>query len=328
MLNIDPIVLVEGTSPATYLTDSEIGECERAHRRRLGHERADSGEGLDHSCVLAALLRSCSACARLPEDFFRRNTAKVLPCQMVARLHSTQVLEVIVCLIIATAQGIDARRLQSIVAKCSDSCTDHARNGLCEDGGPGSVWPDCELGTDCSDCGVREDRWSAPAGSNSLPPAAAPPPSSSLPLHTLCSDSCGTDHASNGVCEDGGLGSVWPDCELGTDCSDCGERSYTPPAPPLVAWTGPPAAPPAVKAYGLPLVAFVGISLFACFACGALCVFAWHVRDGELKGESVFKPRGRARVTEPSENEVKMAASEVVLSTPLEVDTKQESQQA
>lgn len=38
--------------------------------------------------------------------------------------------------------------------KCIDSCP-YASDGDCDDGGPGSDYDLCELGTDCEDCGVR-----------------------------------------------------------------------------------------------------------------------------------------------------------------------------
>jgi hypothetical protein len=42
-------------------------------------------------------------------------------------------------------------------------------------------------------------------------------------LGTLCTDTCATKH--NGVCGDGGLGSILPAvCTKGTDCADCGPR--------------------------------------------------------------------------------------------------------
>ena len=155
----------------------------------------------------------------------------------------------IVCLIVATAQGTEARGLEAVTA-CSDACgPGHASNGLCEDGGPGSVWPDCSLGTDCSDCGVREYPSPPPAPANS--PAPSPAPSSGpFAADWGCSDACGPGHASNGLCEDGGPGSVWPDCPLGTDCSDCGPR------PPLDA-----AAFPDVIQIAALLVALAGTSV-------------------------------------------------------------------
>lgn len=45
---------------------------------------------------------------------------------------------------------------------CSDACQ-VAGDGDCDDGGPGSEFTDCTYGTDCSDCGTREDLSSAPS---------------------------------------------------------------------------------------------------------------------------------------------------------------------
>jgi hypothetical protein len=42
-------------------------------------------------------------------------------------------------------------------------------------------------------------------------------------VEALCSDTC--EFAGDGQCDDGGSGSAYSDCALGTDCSDCGERS-------------------------------------------------------------------------------------------------------
>ena len=59
------------------------------------------------------------------------------------------------------------------------------------------------------------------------------------------SESDGGGVASNGVCEDGGPGSEYSACALGTDCADCGSRapSPLPPAQPPPS-PSPPAPPP------------------------------------------------------------------------------------
>ena len=54
---------------------------------------------------------------------------------------------------------------------------------------------------------------------------------------SVCHDSC--MYPSDGVCDDGGLGSVYSLCFTATDCSDCGPRLGLPPPPPL-----PPRPPP------------------------------------------------------------------------------------
>jgi hypothetical protein len=38
---------------------------------------------------------------------------------------------------------------------CSNSC-EYARDGDCDDGGQGSDYDLCRLGTDCEDCGIRQ----------------------------------------------------------------------------------------------------------------------------------------------------------------------------
>ena len=38
---------------------------------------------------------------------------------------------------------------------CADTCYIGRRNGVCGDGGPGSAYSTCALGTDCTDCGER-----------------------------------------------------------------------------------------------------------------------------------------------------------------------------
>jgi hypothetical protein len=45
------------------------------------------------------------------------------------------------------------------------------RNNICQDGGPGSQFSDCQYGTDCSDCGKRQAPYPP-----ELPPSAPPPP--------------------------------------------------------------------------------------------------------------------------------------------------------
>lgn len=77
-------------------------------------------------------------------------------------------------------------------AQCNDDCAT-AFDGECDDGGPGSLYDICDLGSDCGDCGPR-----------------------------FCDDSCAT--AFDGECDDGGEGSLYDICEWGTDCGDCGVR--------------------------------------------------------------------------------------------------------
>lgn len=81
---------------------------------------------------------------------------------------------------------------------CSDECF-AAFDGDCDDGGPGSNFNVCPLGSDCFDCGSR--------GQNEL-----------------CSNDCPT--AGDFECDDGGFGSLFAICPLGTDCDDCGARTF------------------------------------------------------------------------------------------------------
>eukprot|EP00964_Phaeocystis_antarctica_P104794 scaffold69889_cov63-Phaeocystis_antarctica.AAC.1 len=91
------------------------------------------------------------------------------------------------------------------VTLCTDGCmvggrfwTQSASNdGQCDDGGAGSDFSDCALGTDCVDCGSRE--------------------------FTACSNDCGW--ANDGVCDDGGPDAAFSCCALGSDCNDCGDRA-------------------------------------------------------------------------------------------------------
>jgi len=42
--------------------------------------------------------------------------------------------------------------------ECSNECVgapSYASDNFCDDGGPGSEYSDCQLGTDCADCGRR-----------------------------------------------------------------------------------------------------------------------------------------------------------------------------
>lgn len=96
---------------------------------------------------------------------------------------------------------------------CMDTCP-WAFDGVCDDGGPGAVYADCPMGTDCADCGPRSE--SGPGG---VPPSDFP---GDYPGGGTCDDSC--PWAYDGECDDGGPGAMWSVCPLGSDCSDCGPR--------------------------------------------------------------------------------------------------------
>jgi hypothetical protein len=192
-------------------------------------------------------------------------------------------------LLLARSQGGGTaieRRLQSVQSEartlCDDSCTSHADNRLCEDGGPGSVWPDCPLGTDCTDCGVRY------FSRHVHPPPSVPP----LSPRPGCNETCPS--AGNGLCEDGGPGSVWPDCPLGTDCTDCGMRAETsglsrsppPPSRKPVVTTSPDGASSLQWHHVFLMCAFL-------IACACACMRA-H-RGSAFKGlfHAIFNPTAR-----------------------------------
>ena len=77
------------------------------------------------------------------------------------------------------------------------------------------------------------------------PPPHPPPPPTSI---ELCSNSClqAPKFASDGFCDDGGADAVFSNCDLGTDCDDCGLRvrlAHVPATP-----MPPPALAPAAAA--------------------------------------------------------------------------------
>ena len=61
---------------------------------------------------------------------------------------------------------------------CNDQCSQSgwAKDGVCDDGGPGAEYDGCETGTDCTDCGIRFAPSPPP-----LPPPLPPPPSPLMP---------------------------------------------------------------------------------------------------------------------------------------------------
>lgn len=132
---------------------------------------------------------------------------------------------------------------------CSDECT-FAGDGDCDDGGPFASSPLCDFGTDCSDCGSRDDldgdgfydnQGVLPYDTSTIPlldcddtnadinPDATDVMNDGIDqdcngedLTELCTEDCST--AGDGVCDDGGSDSAGDTCDLGTDCSDCGSR--------------------------------------------------------------------------------------------------------
>ena len=84
---------------------------------------------------------------------------------------------------------------------CNNTCR-YRFDGECDDGGPGSDYSLCTLGSDTADCGSR-------CGSTYVPAVQ-------------CYNTC--LWAFDGECDDGGVGSDYNLCPRGTDCADCGAR--------------------------------------------------------------------------------------------------------
>ena len=98
----------------------------------------------------------------------------------------------------------------------------------------------CALAIDGQTC----PRPPPPPAQPLVPPPAAPPPVSP-PRDGLCTNTC--QHHGGPLeltCDDGGEGSAYSDCELGTDCDDCNGPRAVPPPPPTPPLAPPPASPP------------------------------------------------------------------------------------
>ena len=107
---------------------------------------------------------------------------------------------------------------------CNNLCV-YATDEDCDDGGDGSEYSACSLGSDCDDCGPR---------------VATPPSPPSQPPGYVCNNLCVFSDDTN--CDDGGDGSDYSICSLGTDCDDCGPRMVPPPPSPSP--PQPPMPPP------------------------------------------------------------------------------------
>ena len=122
---------------------------------------------------------------------------------------------------------------------CKNTCSSpfgnggpqHVGNGLCQDGHTGAIGAQCDLGTDCDDCGPREympPPQSPPSPPSPPPPSPSPPspspPPPSAPPPMLCSDEClahsfghGGPYANNSHCQDGGEQALGTSCAYGTE---------------------------------------------------------------------------------------------------------------
>ena len=120
----------------------------------------------------------------------------------------------------------------------------------------------------------------SPSQPSPFPPPLSPPPSPSPPV---CMDTCGT--AGDGVCQDGGWKSYGAMCELGTDCSDCGERLQLDPRPsppvcppPYAPGDSDSKAPTCDNSCDTSLGLAIGLTLGGCLlmAVLAMAMFVWH----------------------------------------------------
>ena len=120
-------------------------------------------------------------------------------------------------------------------------------DGHCADGGPGSVTPgafglpQCALGTDCADCGVR----TFPPSPPSLPPQLPgtcdntcmcdnkvngdSPDAMDCPcaIGEICAWPYSSAKVGNGECNDGGSGAEFHHCMRGTDVTSAGLESWS-----------------------------------------------------------------------------------------------------
>merc|ERR1711988_1854760 len=94
---------------------------------------------------------------------------------------------------------------------CSDTCR-YAFDRACDDGGEGSEYSLCEIGTDCADCGGTRKATKQVAKHYDLEESG-------------CKNTC--KYSNDGDCDDGGYGADYDFCELGTDCADCGKGRST-----------------------------------------------------------------------------------------------------
>jgi len=127
----------------------------------------------------------------------------------------------------ASSSSLSSSSTSSARPHCRNTC-EYASDGACDDGGPGSEFAACGVGSDCSDCGSSSSSTTTSTSASSAASFATTASSSA------CSNSC--EHASDGACDDGGPGSEFAACGIGDDCADCG-RANRPSAPAI---TPPP----------------------------------------------------------------------------------------
>ena len=136
--------------------------------------------------------------------------------------------------------------------KCGETCQDtpctcpamfdfvNTNTGSCPDSKPCKTTTGC-----CGACSTIDKCWAY-----SCTDSAGNTYCSDAPCDEDCNNSCQSININDGTCDDGGAGSAYSFCALGTDCADCGTRasssgtgSTTPPPPPH-SHCGPPAICP------------------------------------------------------------------------------------
>ncbi len=121
-----------------------------------------------------------------------------------------QVGIVLVGVVGALSCGHESSSTSGAADLCQDTC-EFAHDGACDDGGAGSQFGVCDLGTDCGDCGLR----SAGGGDGGDDGADGDG-------RISCENTC--EYAYDEQCDDGGPDSQFSLCEFGSDCADCGPR--------------------------------------------------------------------------------------------------------
>lgn len=104
---------------------------------------------------------------------------------------------------------------------CSDTCR-FARDGECDDGGPGADFAECALGTDCADCGPREGTTTCTCDTSSAcePGCTCDPDCGTLAIGGSCECGPGVFVCSETQCATGSC--LWGDGGEGYCSQECG----------------------------------------------------------------------------------------------------------
>jgi len=95
-----------------------------------------------------------------------------------------------------TCEGSGAPSPPAALGQCTDICAS-ANDGWCDDGGGGSSYSLCVLGTDCADCSVRSAPPAPPKLAPRAPPSPLPPPRKPPPPLPPLSEPCNSSLASD-----------------------------------------------------------------------------------------------------------------------------------